>query len=82
MERNRISLWIEGTEIPLSARIMAVADVFDALVSRRCYKEPYDVETAYRILEEGCGEHFDPAIVAIFLNLKPEIAAVMEKFKR
>ena len=73
---------LKGTEIPLSARIMAVADVFDALVSRRCYKEPFDVETAYRILEEGCGEHFDPAIVAIFLNLKPEIAAVMEKFKR
>ena len=73
---------LKGTEIPLSARIMAVADVFDALVSRRCYKEPFDVETAYKILEEGCGEHFDPAIVAIFLNLKPEIAKVMEKFTR
>lgn len=73
---------LKGEEIPLCARIMAVADVFDALVSRRCYKEAFPVDVAYKILEDGCGEHFDPAVVKIFLGMKSDIAKVMEKFTR
>ena len=73
---------LKGEEIPLCARIMAVADVFDALVSRRCYKEAFPVDVAYKILEDGAGEHFDPVVVKLFLGMKSDIAKVMEKFTR
>ena len=73
---------LKADSIPLCARIMAVADVFDALVSRRCYKEPYPLETAYKIIEEGKGEHFDSVIADIFLEMKDDIVAVMHKFTR
>lgn len=56
-----------GEEIPLCARIMAVADVYDALTSNRCYKKAMPPETAYKIIREESGTHFDPAIVKAFL---------------
>lgn len=59
--------------IPLSARIMAIADVFDALVSKRCYKSAMPVEEAFAEIEKSSGTHFDPQLVAIFLELKEEI---------
>ena len=62
-----------GTEIPLCARIMAVADVFDALVSERCYKKPMSYEDAFSLIAHEAGEHFDPEIVELFLELKDEI---------
>ena len=55
-----------GEEIPLCARIMAVADVFDALTSKRCYKNAMPLEKAYAIIREEAGTHFDPAIVEAF----------------
>ncbi len=55
-----------GEAIPLSARIFAVADVFDALCSKRPYKEPMGFETALAILEKDTGSHFDPAVMAVF----------------
>lgn len=55
-----------GEEIPLSARIVALADVFDALTSKRPYKEPYSFETSFNIILEGSGKHFDPEIVRVF----------------
>ena len=58
----------KGEEIPLSARIMAIADVFDALISERCYKKALPVEKALSIIEEGAGAHFDPQLAAVFLN--------------
>lgn len=58
--------------IPLSARIMAVADVFDALISRRCYKEPLPPEQALAILEEEAGTHFDPKLISVFLAHKED----------
>ena len=73
---------LKADHIPLCARIMAVADVFDALVSRRCYKEAYPLETAYKIIEEGKGEHFDPVLADIFLEMKEDIVNVMNKFTR
>ncbi len=55
-----------GEEIPLCARIMAVADVFDALMSKRCYKNAMPLEKAYAIIREESGTHFDPAVVEAF----------------
>jgi len=71
---------LAGEKIPLSARIMAVADVFDALVSRRSYKEPFSFDKAMSIIEEGAGKHFDPQIVAAFVESKDKVKAVMEKY--
>lgn len=59
---------ISGEEIPLCARIMAVADVFDALTSKRCYKDAMPLEKAYAIIREESGTHFDPAVVEAFLS--------------
>jgi putative two-component system response regulator len=59
-------LGLAGQAIPLSARIVALADVYDALTSARVYKAAYDPETARRIIEEEEGSHFDPAVVAAF----------------
>jgi len=57
---------LKGEDIPLSARIMAVADVYDALRSRRVYKEPFHAELARNIIAEDAGTHFDPAVVEAF----------------
>lgn len=73
---------LKGEEIPLCARIMAIADVFDALVSKRCYKSPYTVEEAYTIIKDEMGTHFDPVLTEIFLDNKDEIALVMKRFRR
>ncbi|MCH5350148.1 MAG: HD-GYP domain-containing protein [Oscillospiraceae bacterium] len=59
---------ISGEEIPLCARIMAVADVFDALTSKRCYKDAMPLEKAYAIIREGSGTHFDPVVVDAFFS--------------
>jgi len=59
---------LSGESIPLSARIFAVVDVFDALTADRPYKQAMPLEKAIRIIEEGSGNHFDPAIVAVFVN--------------
>ena len=67
---------LKGEEIPLSARIMAVADVFDALVSTRSYKKPFPFETAMDIIREGAGSHFDPLVAQAFLNAETEVRRV------
>ena len=61
---------LKGEEIPLSARIMAIADVFDALISKRCYKDAMPVEEAFKTIEEESGTHFDPELVKVFLKHK------------
>lgn len=61
---------LKEEEIPLSARMMAIADVFDALVSKRCYKEAIPVEEAFKIIEDESGTHFDPKLVKVFLDHK------------
>jgi putative two-component system response regulator len=60
---------LRGEDIPLEGRIMAVADVYDALVSERPYKKPFSHEQAVEIIEKGSGAHFDPKIVEAFLNV-------------
>ncbi len=57
---------IKGEEIPLSARLMALADVYDALISKRVYKDAFSHEKAKMIIIKGKGEHFDPDIVDAF----------------
>ena len=61
---------IAGEAIPLSARIMAIADVFDALISVRCYKTAMLPEQAFRVIEEEAGTHFDPNLVEVFIRHK------------
>ena len=67
---------LKENEIPLAARIMAIADVFDALISKRCYKEAIPLEEAFAIIEAESGTHFDPKLVEIFLTNKEKIIAV------
>jgi response regulator RpfG family c-di-GMP phosphodiesterase len=69
---------LAGEEIPLSARIMAVADVFDALVSTRSYKKPFPFEKAMDIIREGAGSHFDPLVAQAFLNAEDEVRRISE----
>lgn len=64
---------LAGTDIPQVARIFAIADVFDALCSRRPYKEPLPLEAALQALREQSGQHFDPHLVEVFDRLAPEV---------
>lgn len=64
---------LKGEEIPLSARIMAVADVFDAYTARRLDSEPLDFSKSVAYIENGAGNHFDPQIVKTFLEVKDKI---------
>ena len=57
-------------EIPLETRIMALADVFDALVSKRVYKEKFGYDKAFSIIEESSGSHFDPSLCRAFLQCR------------
>ena len=70
---------LKGEEIPLAARIMAVADVFDALVSKRCYKDGFSFEKSMDIIREESGTHFDPLVAGAFLNASDEVRKVLEK---
>ncbi|MBU2487929.1 MAG: response regulator [Proteobacteria bacterium] len=72
---------LAGTKIPLVGRITAVTDVFDALICRRPYKEPFPVEKALRIIREGSGGHFDPRVVDAFFSVEDQILGVMEEYK-
>lgn len=69
---------LSGTEIPLCARVVALADVFDALTSKRIYKEAFPFEKALSIVMESSGEHFDPIVVRAFENKLLDIRQVYE----
>ena len=71
---------LRGEVIPLSARVMAVADVFDALASPRVYKPAFPFEKAVAIIEEGSGTQFDPKCVEVFMDSLDEVRAVLRKF--
>ena len=68
---------LKGEEIPLEARMMAIVDVYDALVSERPYKPAYTHENALEIIQEGKNTHFDPALVDIFLSLSEKTKRAM-----
>ncbi len=69
-----------GDKIPLCGRIVAIADVFDALTSARVYKKARSVEYAIELIKSERGKHFDPVVVDSFLNVLPEILAIKEKY--
>lgn len=73
---------LKGEDIPLSARIMAVSDVFDALISARVYKPAMKFEDAMRIIKEGSGKHFDPIIVNAFIDAEEEVKKIAEEHKK
>ena len=70
---------LKGRDIPIEARIMALADVFDALVTKRCYKEAFDYETAYTIIRDNCGTHFDPELGELFLSCYEKFEKLYDK---
>lgn len=70
-----------GEEIPLEARIVAIADVYDALTSKRPYKEAWSAEKAIETIVQNAGSHFDPALVKLFQENIPEILEVQERWK-
>jgi len=71
---------LQGDAIPISARLMAVADVYDALISRRVYKEGMPHERAVEIIEQGRGKHFDPDMVDCFLSIQGEFQAIALRY--
>lgn len=72
---------LKGDNIPLSGRIVAVADVFDALTSARPYKEAWPIEKAVHLIEREAGEHFDPKVVDAFLAKLPEIKVIANQYR-
>ena len=73
---------LSGEKIPLSARIVALADVLDALISKRPYKEAYSMTRAKKIIVEGRGSHFDPEIVDVVLSNWKKFVHQAEAFER
>jgi putative two-component system response regulator len=71
---------LKGESIPISARLMAVADVYDALISRRVYKDSMSHDKAISIIEEGRGSHFDPTMVDAFLTIQDEIKSIAARY--
>jgi putative two-component system response regulator len=71
---------LAGDAIPLAARLMAVADVYDALISRRVYKEPFSHDTSVTVMKQGRGTHFDPDVLDAFLALQSEFQQIAARY--
>ena len=71
---------MKGEDIPLEGRIVAIADVFDALTSIRPYKKAWTVEDAVNMIEQESGKHFDPKLVPLFVKILPEIVKIKDQF--
>ncbi|MCL1859115.1 MAG: response regulator [Oscillospiraceae bacterium] len=72
---------LKGQDIPIEGRLMAIADVFDALISERPYKKAFTHEDACKIIEDGSGSHFDPVLVGVFCDVKDEICGIARKIR-
>lgn len=72
---------LKAEQIPLHARIMAIADVFDAVSAKRCYRDAMPLEECFKIIENGIGQDFDPDLANIFLASKQEIINYFEEDK-
>lgn len=72
---------LAGERIPISGRIVAVADVFDALISKRPYKPPLSYRESFTIIKNERGTHFDPGVVDAFISTKQEILSIAEQYK-
>ena len=73
-------LGLSGQSIPLAARLMAVADVFDALSTKRVYKDSWDLEQVYDHLRQQSGTHFDPVLVEAYLAIRDEFRTIAEQY--
>ncbi len=73
---------LKKEDIPLEARMMALVDVYDALISRRYYKQPISFEKSEKIIIEGSGKHFDPILVGVFIELKDKFKAIAKAIKQ
>ena len=71
---------LKGKEIPIEGRITAIADVFDAVTSKRPYKEAFPETEAFQIIEEGKGDHFDPELVGAFFQVKDQILRIKQNY--
>ena len=71
----------KGLEIPLFGRIVAIADVFDALSSQRCYKDAWDEDRVCSIIREENGQHFDPELVDAFFTCLPTIRSIGKRYQ-
>jgi putative two-component system response regulator len=72
---------LKGEHIPISGRVVAVADVFDAIIFRRPYKPALSPKEAFTLIEEERGTHFDPDIIDAFIGIKPEILSIVGQYK-
>lgn len=71
---------LSGENIPVAGRIVAIADVFDALTSQRPYKAAWTIERAVALLKEEAGQHFDPVLVELFIGILPEVQEIHERW--
>ncbi|MBQ7782523.1 MAG: HD domain-containing protein, partial [Oscillospiraceae bacterium] len=71
---------LKRKDIPLCARIMAVADVFDAVSEKRCYREAMPLDKCFEIIEQGSGQDFDPIIAEVFLSIRDKVEQVHHEF--
>ena len=72
---------LKGSKIPLAGRLTGIADVFDALISKRPYKDALSLEKSFSIIKKGRGSHFDPEVVDAFFAVKNEILSIREKYQ-
>jgi putative two-component system response regulator len=71
---------LSGQDIPASARIVALADVFDALSMKRPYKEPWAIDRVMAHLQTSAGTHFEPALVTVFFSILPEVLDIQRQW--
>ena len=71
---------LKRKDIPLSARIMAVADLFDAISENRCYREAMPMDKCFEIIAQGSGQDFDPIIAEVFIEARPKVEAIHKEF--
>ncbi len=72
---------LKGDEIPVEGRLMALVDVFDALTTKRPYKEPWSLDRAFEYIEKESGHHFQPSLTGLFLDERETVTAVYNRFK-
>jgi putative two-component system response regulator len=80
MDGSGYPMQLRGDDIPIAARLMAVADVYDALISRRVYKSPMSHEEAAAIILDGSGRHFDPDVVNAFAAVQQEFRDIAARY--
>ena len=71
---------LAGDSIPVPGRVVAIADVFDALTTKRPYKSPWPLDKTFDFMRENAGKHFDPELIEIFISLRNEITEVQQRF--